>query len=294
MLDACGVSSPEELFAHLPEAVRLNRPLNLAPGISEYEIVEYFRDRAAECANGYASFLGAGVYNHYRPVLVDTVVSRGEFLTSYTPYQAEIAQGTLTTIFEFQTMICQLTGMDVANASMYDGSTGRARGRHDGGARHRQGPRADREKRAPRVSRSARHLRQTSRHAGRGVRLRGRIRQPRSGRPGAQDGRPHRRGHHPDAEFLRHRGAGEGGGGDRPPSRRAAGSGIHRSRLAGPAGTARRRRYRGRRAAILRHFAELRRTVRRASSRPRKSISGRCRAGWSARPPIRAAIAPSA
>src|SRR5881394_3437308 len=123
MLEACGVSTPEELFAHLPEAVRLNRPLNLAPGISEYEIVQYFRDRAAENANGYASFLGAGVYNHYRPVLVDTVVSRGEFLTSYTPYQAEIAQGTLTTIFEFQTMICQLTGMDVANASMYDGST---------------------------------------------------------------------------------------------------------------------------------------------------------------------------
>ncbi len=123
MLDACGVSSPEELFAHLPEAVRLNRPLNLAPGISEYDIVQYFRDRADQCATGYASFLGAGVYNHFRPVLVDTVVSRGEFLTSYTPYQAEIAQGTLTTIFEFQTMICQLTGMDVANASMYDGST---------------------------------------------------------------------------------------------------------------------------------------------------------------------------
>src|ERR1017187_8804552 len=123
MLDACGVSSPEELFAHLPEAVRLKRPLNLPPGISEYEIVQYFRDRAAECATGYASFLGAGVYNHFRPVLVDTVVSRGEFLPSYTPYQAEIAQGTLTTIFEFQTIICQLTGMDVANASMYDGST---------------------------------------------------------------------------------------------------------------------------------------------------------------------------
>ena len=123
MLDACGAANAEELFAHLPEAVRLNRPLNLAPGISEYEIVRYFRDRADECANGYASFLGAGVYNHFRPVLVDTVVSRGEFLTSYTPYQAEISQGTLTTIFEFQTMICQLTGMDVANASMYDGST---------------------------------------------------------------------------------------------------------------------------------------------------------------------------
>jgi glycine dehydrogenase subunit 1 len=124
MLDACGVSSPEELFSHLPEAVRLQRPLDLAPGISEYEIAQYFRDRAGENnAAGYASFLGAGVYNHYRPVLVDTVVSRGEFLTSYTPYQAEISQGTLTTIFEFQTMICQLTGMDVANASMYDGST---------------------------------------------------------------------------------------------------------------------------------------------------------------------------
>ncbi len=123
MLDVCGVGSAEELFSHLPEAVRLNRPLALAPGISEYEIVDYFRERAGRTAAGYASFLGAGVYAHYRPVLVDTVVSRGEFLTSYTPYQAEIAQGTLTAIFEFQTMICQLTGMDVANAGMWDGST---------------------------------------------------------------------------------------------------------------------------------------------------------------------------
>ncbi len=123
MLSEIGVSSLEELFSQLPESVRLNRPLAIAPGKSEYDIIEYFRDRGLENANGYASFLGAGVYNHFRPVLVDTVVSRGEFLTSYTPYQAEIAQGTLTTIFEFQTMICQLTGMDVANASMYDGST---------------------------------------------------------------------------------------------------------------------------------------------------------------------------
>src|SRR5213082_3391457 len=123
MLAACGVQNPEDLFSHLPEAVRLKRPLEMAPGISEYEIEDYFRARAAECATGYASFLGAGVYSHYRPVLVDTVVSRGEFLTSYTPYQAEISQGTLTTIFEFQTMICELTGMEVANASMYDGST---------------------------------------------------------------------------------------------------------------------------------------------------------------------------
>ncbi|MGA2594971.1 MAG: aminomethyl-transferring glycine dehydrogenase subunit GcvPA [Bryobacteraceae bacterium] len=123
MLEACGVESPEDLFAHLPEAVRLQRPLKLPAGVSEYEIVDFFRRQGDRNANGYASFLGAGVYAHYRPVLVDTVVSRGEFLTSYTPYQAEISQGTLTTIFEFQTMICQLTGMDVANASMYDGST---------------------------------------------------------------------------------------------------------------------------------------------------------------------------
>jgi glycine dehydrogenase subunit 1 len=123
MLAACGFQSSADLYAHIPEAARLNRPLNLAPGASEYEILDYFKARGAENAEAYASFLGAGVYRHYRPVLVDTVVSRGEFLTSYTPYQSEISQGTLTAIFEFQTMICQLTGMDVANASMYDGST---------------------------------------------------------------------------------------------------------------------------------------------------------------------------
>src|SRR5436189_1861601 len=123
MLDTIGIQSIEDLFSHLPEEARLNRPLNIAPGKSEYEIVDYFRARGDENAIGYTSFLGAGVYNHYRPVMVDTVVSRGEFLTSYTPYQAEISQGILTPIFEFQTMICQLTGMDVANASMYDGST---------------------------------------------------------------------------------------------------------------------------------------------------------------------------
>src|SRR5580692_243924 len=123
MLDTLRVSRLEDLFAHLPKEVLFERTLDIPGGKSEYDIVEYFRARGTQNANGYASFLGAGVYNHYRPILVDTVVSRGEFLTSYTPYQAEIAQGTLTTIFEFQTMICQLTGMDVANASMYDGST---------------------------------------------------------------------------------------------------------------------------------------------------------------------------
>ena len=123
MLATIGVDTLEDLFSHLPEEVRLKRPLNIAPGISEYEIVDYFKARASENANGFASFLGAGVYNHYRPVMCDTIVSRGEFLTSYTPYQAEIAQGTLVSIFEFQTMVCQLTGMEVANASMYDGSS---------------------------------------------------------------------------------------------------------------------------------------------------------------------------
>jgi glycine dehydrogenase subunit 1 len=123
MLEACGLSSAAELFAQIPPAARLDRALNLAPGISEYEIVDYFKGLAAQTAAGYPTFLGAGVYNHYRPVIVDTIVSRGEFLTSYTPYQSEISQGTLVTIYEFQTMVCQLTGMDVANASMYDAST---------------------------------------------------------------------------------------------------------------------------------------------------------------------------
>jgi glycine dehydrogenase subunit 1 len=123
MLAVCGLQTMEDLCAHLPKEALLDRPLDIPAGVSEYEITDYFKRQAARNANGYASFLGAGVYAHHRPVLCDVVVSRGEFLTSYTPYQAEIAQGTLTTIFEFQTMLCQLTGMEVANASMYDGST---------------------------------------------------------------------------------------------------------------------------------------------------------------------------
>ncbi len=123
MLMAIGLKSEEDLLAYLPADVRVKAPLAIDHGKSEYEIVDYFKERAAQNSNGYASFLGAGVYNHYRPVVVDTIVSRGEFLTSYTPYQAEISQGTLTSIFEFQTMVCQLTGMEVANASMYDGSS---------------------------------------------------------------------------------------------------------------------------------------------------------------------------
>jgi glycine dehydrogenase subunit 1 len=123
MLAACGLQSIEDLLSHLPPEVLQQQALELPEGKSEYEIVDYFRERGDRMANGYASFLGGGVYRHYRPVLADVVVQRGEFLTSYTPYQAEISQGTLVSIFEFQSMICQLTGMEVANASMYDGST---------------------------------------------------------------------------------------------------------------------------------------------------------------------------
>jgi len=123
MLDVIGVRSAEDLFRSIPEQFRLKSPLNLPGPLSEAELIRYFQDRAAENSRGYTSFLGAGVYNHLRSVVVDTIIQRGEFLTSYTPYQAEISQGTLQAIFEFQTLICELTGQEVANASMWDGST---------------------------------------------------------------------------------------------------------------------------------------------------------------------------
>jgi glycine dehydrogenase subunit 1 len=123
MLAAIGVRSIEDLFKSIPEKFRLREPLNLPGALSEAEIIQYFQARAAENARGYTSFLGAGVYQHLRSVTADALIQRGEFLTSYTPYQAEFAQGTLTAIFEFQTLMCQLTGQEVANASMYDGST---------------------------------------------------------------------------------------------------------------------------------------------------------------------------
>jgi len=123
MLAAIGADSIEKLFESIPERFRLRAPLNLPGPLSEQEIIEFFRARAAENSKGYTSFLGAGVYSHLRSVVTDAIIQRGEFLTSYTPYQAEISQGTLQAIFEFQTLMCQLTGQDVANASMYDGST---------------------------------------------------------------------------------------------------------------------------------------------------------------------------
>lgn len=123
MLDAIGAHSIEDLFSSIPERFRLREALELPGPYSESEVIEYFKERAAESSVGYTSFLGAGVYNHLRSVVTDTIIQRGEFLTSYTPYQAEISQGTLQAIFEFQTLMCQLTGQEVANASMWDGST---------------------------------------------------------------------------------------------------------------------------------------------------------------------------
>src|SRR5436305_2628248 len=126
MLREIGIRSIDDLFAHIPTEYRLDRDLKVPRQMAESEVIDYFRQRAEANAAGYAVFLGAGAYHHYRPVIIDSLVSRGEFLTAYTPYQAEISQGTLQAIFEFQTMVSELTGMEVANASMYDGSTGAA------------------------------------------------------------------------------------------------------------------------------------------------------------------------
>jgi glycine dehydrogenase subunit 1 len=126
MLAEIGVESIDDLFATIPAEYRITADLNVPRQHGESEIIDRFREYADNNANGYASFLGAGVYKHYKPVIIDALVQRGEFLTSYTPYQPEISQGTLQAMFEFQTMICELTGMEIANASMYDGSTGAA------------------------------------------------------------------------------------------------------------------------------------------------------------------------
>jgi glycine dehydrogenase subunit 1 len=126
MLDQIGAKSIDDLFAVIPAEYRVEGDLDIPRQMGESEIIDFFKKAGAQNAVGYTSFLGAGCYRHYRPVIIDSLVQRGEFLTSYTPYQAETTQGTLQAIFEFQTMICELTGMDVANASMYDGSTGAA------------------------------------------------------------------------------------------------------------------------------------------------------------------------
>ena len=123
MLREIGVDSIEDLLKGIPDSIRLKSPLKIPAAFSESELLERFTDYEHKNTARVLSFLGAGVNDHYIPTVIDSLISRGEFLTSYTPYQAEISQGTLQAIFEFQTFICQLTGMEVSNASMYDGST---------------------------------------------------------------------------------------------------------------------------------------------------------------------------
>jgi glycine dehydrogenase subunit 1 len=125
MLAAIGVASVEELFRDIPEAVRFPGRLDLEPALSEPELVRHLEELAAKNVDTTKelSFLGAGIYDHYVPAVVDAVLQRGEFLTAYTPYQPELSQGVLQAIFEYQTAICELTAMDVSNASGYDGTT---------------------------------------------------------------------------------------------------------------------------------------------------------------------------
>src|SRR6188474_940436 len=127
MLAGLGLSSPKELFRSIPADVQLDRPLSITDPLAEPEVIGALEGMAAKnTAASKPSFLGAGVYSHFSPTIVDHLIQRSEFFTSYTPYQPEVSQGTLQYIFEFQTLICQLTGMEVANASMYDGSTAMA------------------------------------------------------------------------------------------------------------------------------------------------------------------------
>src|SRR5215813_6066218 len=131
MLREMGRKSVAELFRGIPDRLKLKRPLDLPQALSETDTIDFFRKLAELNATRHTgermtSFLGAGAYNHFIPTVIDTLISRSEFYTSYTPYQPEISQGTLQAIFEFQTMICELTGMEVSNASLYDGSTAAA------------------------------------------------------------------------------------------------------------------------------------------------------------------------
>ena len=125
MLEAIGVDSIDDLFAQIPEGVRFTRDLDVPEALPEAALVAYFETLAVRNADTSRelSFLGMGIYDHYVPSIVDTFLSRGELLTAYTPYQPEMSQGVLQAIFEYQTAICELTGMDVSNASGYDGTT---------------------------------------------------------------------------------------------------------------------------------------------------------------------------
>ena len=120
MLDAIGVRNLEDLFDAIPKEYRLSKPLNLSEPLSEADLLHHLQGLQSPMMS---SFLGAGAYHHFIPAVVSNLISRSEFYTAYTPYQPEISQGTLQAIFEYQTLMCQLTGMEVSNASMYDGAS---------------------------------------------------------------------------------------------------------------------------------------------------------------------------
>lgn len=125
MLSVIGAASIEELFASIPQPLRLKRPLDIPPAMNELELTQHIAELASRNSGVESAicFLGGGAYDHFIPAVVDSLASRGEFYTSYTPYQPEVSQGNLQVMFEYETLICQLTGMDVSNASLYDGAT---------------------------------------------------------------------------------------------------------------------------------------------------------------------------
>ena len=126
MLREIGFNSFDEMFSHIPEEVKLKDGLDLMPGLSEQAVIGKMEDIAGKNVVFRHIFRGTGAYNHYIPAIVSSVISKEEFVTAYTPYQAEISQGILQSIFEYQTMLCELTGMDASNASIYDGATAAA------------------------------------------------------------------------------------------------------------------------------------------------------------------------
>ena len=140
MLEVIGATSVDELFEQIPRELRLDRPLDLPPALTELELQAEIGRQAARNETGRVCFLGGGAYDHFIPAVVDEITSRGEFYTAYTPYQPEASQGSLQAFFEYQSLICRLTGMDVSNASLYEGGTAvseaafmamRVNGRHD-------------------------------------------------------------------------------------------------------------------------------------------------------------------
>ncbi|MEW5994800.1 MAG: glycine dehydrogenase, partial [Candidatus Zixiibacteriota bacterium] len=125
MLERIGVSSFEDLLEEIPKDLRLKRPLDI-PALSEMELLREIEQLSHDSREGLVCFAGGGVYDHFVPAAIGTITSRPEFMTAYTPYQPEVSQGTLQVFYEFQTHICRLTGLDVANASLYDGASAAA------------------------------------------------------------------------------------------------------------------------------------------------------------------------